>query len=132
AHEEAVTRHVIVEFSAHALSIVRNTITIWADDPGTGLHNPDGTAEAPDSDVDRDYGFDDGAISKAGQNNNENAVAGDGYTYPVTVENQGPSTILDGATLYFQDVVSSGQILTSVTYEGNTVTPDSDGLFSLD
>src|SRR5699024_11650677 len=48
------------------------------------------------------------------------------------VENQGPSTILDGTTLYFQDVVSNGQTLTSVAYEGNTVTPDSDGLFSLD
>src|SRR5699024_11907741 len=105
---------------------------LWADDPGTDLDNPDRTATTPYIDVDRDYVIDDGAISKAGQNNNENAVAGDDYTYTVTVENQGPSTILDGTTLYFQDVVSNGQILTSVTYEGNTVTPDSDGLFSLD
>src|SRR5699024_5672198 len=132
APNETFTLTVEVDVSSDAPSIISNTIHIWADDPGTGLDNPDGTAETPDIDVDRDYGFDDGAISKAGQNNNENAVAGDGYTYTVTVENQGPSTILDGTTLYFQDVVSSGQILTSVTYEGNTVTPDSDGLFSLD
>src|SRR5690606_20845055 len=39
----------------------------------------------------KDYGIDDGAITKAGQNNNENAVAGKDYTYSVTVENQGPS-----------------------------------------
>src|SRR5699024_8593011 len=123
---------VTVDVSSDAPSTINNTIHIWADDPGTDLDNPDGTATTPDIDVDRDYGFDDGAISKAGQNNNENAVAGDDYTYTVTVENQGPSTILDGTTLYFQDVVSNGQTLTSVTYEGNTITPDSDGLFSLD
>src|SRR5699024_153868 len=123
---------VTVDVSSDAPSTINNTIHIWTDDPGTDLDNPDGTATTPDIDVDRDYGFDDGAISKSGQNNNENAVAGDEYTYTVTVENQGPSTILDGTALYFQDVVSGGQILTSVAYEGNTVTPDSDGLFSLD
>src|SRR5699024_8985377 len=135
APNETFTLTVEVDVSADAPSTINNTIHIWADDPGTDVDNlptPDGTAETPDIDVDRDYGFDDDAISKAGQNNNENAVAGDDYTYTVTVENQGPSTILDGTALYFQDVVSNGQTLTSVTYEGNTVTPDSDGLFSLD
>src|SRR5699024_10290963 len=132
APNETFTLTVEVDVSSDAPSTINNTIHIWTDDPGTDLDNPDGTAETPDIDVDRDYGFDDGAISKSGQNNNENAVAGDEYTYTVTVENQGPSTILDGTTLYFQDVVSNGQTLTSVTYEGNTVTPDSDGLFSLD
>src|SRR5699024_7505859 len=132
AVNQTITFEVAVDVSSDAPSTINNTIHIWTDDPGTDLDNPDGTAETPDIDVDRDYGFDDGAISKSGQNNNENAVAGDEYTYTVTVENQGPSTILDGTTLYFQDVVSNGQTLTSVTYEGNTVTPDSDGLFSLD
>src|SRR5699024_665335 len=132
AVNQTITFDVTVDVSSDAPSTINNTIHIWADDPGTDLDNPDGTATTPDIDVDRDYGFDDGAISKSGQNNNENAVAGDEYTYTVTVENQGPSTILDGTTLYFQDVVSNGQTLTSVTYEGNTVTPDSDGLFSLD
>src|SRR5699024_8694572 len=132
APNETFTLTVEVDVSSDAPSTINNTIHIWADDPGTDLDNPDGTATTPDIDVDKDYGFDDGAISKAGQNNNENAVAGDDYTYTVTVENQGPSTILDGTTLYFQDVVSGGQTLTEVNYDGTAITPDSDGLFSLD
>src|SRR5699024_1845064 len=54
-------------------------------------------------------------------NGNENAVAGDEYTYTVTVENQGPSTILDGTTLYFQDVVSNGQDIVEITSNKGTV-----------
>src|SRR5699024_11174591 len=129
---DTYTFDVTVDVSSDAPSTINNSIHIWADNPGTDLNSPDGQATTLDIDVDRDYCFDADAISKSGQNNNENPVAGDDYTYTVTVENQGPSTILDGTALYFQDVVSSGQTLTEVNYDGTAITPDSDGLFSLD
>src|SRR5690606_23606249 len=91
----------------------------------------DGTATAGPIDVDRDYGFDDDAIAKVGQNSNENAVAGSTYTYTVTVENQGPSTIANGTLVYFRDVLTTGQTLTGISYNGSAVTVDGNGLFNI-
>src|SRR5699024_284010 len=133
AVNQTITFDVEVDVSSDAPSAINNTIHIWADDPGTDLDNPDGTATTPDIDVDKDYGFDNDAISKVGQNGNENAVAGDEYTYTVTVENQGPSTILDGTTLYFQDVVSNGQDIVEITSNKGTVsTVGAAGEFALE
>src|SRR5690606_35623376 len=95
---------VTVLVDAAAPNTIRNTVYIWQDDPNTDVDNPDAQAETPPIDVDRDYGFDDDAIVKAGQNNNENAVAGSEYTYTVTVTNQGPSVIMGGTDIHFREL----------------------------
>src|SRR5690606_16830554 len=83
----------------------------------------------PDIPVDRDYGFDDDAITKVGDA--PRATAGNSYTYTVTVENQGPSTILAGTAVYLQDVASAGQTITGVTSAAGAVTaPGADGEFT--
>ncbi|WP_188506736.1 DUF11 domain-containing protein, partial [Parapedobacter pyrenivorans] len=69
--------------------------------------------------VDRDYGFDDDAITKVGDA--PRATAGTSYTYTVTVENQGPSTIVGGTAVYLQDIVSAGQNITGITSTTGTV-----------
>ena len=111
---------------------VLNTIHIWADDPAGVYDNPDGTATTPPYPVDRDYNFDN--ITKEAANGPGSvAVAGEEFVYTVTVVNGGPSTILNGTTLYLQDVLSAGQSITSITATGVTVngTPDADGFFTV-
>ena len=117
-------------------NFVENTFKIWTKDPNgnyNDVNNPaDGSVTSPQYGVIREYGFDDDAITKVGQNSNENAVAGQPYTYTVTVENKGPSTILNGTPIYFQDVLSPGQKLTGVTSTDGTANVDlQTGMFNL-
>ncbi len=117
-------------------NFVENTFKIWTKDPNgnySDVNNPaDGSVTSPQYEVIRDYGFDDDAITKVGQNSNENAVAGKPYSYTVTVTNNGPSTILKGTPVYFRDVVSDGQQLVDVTYNGASVALGTGGLFSIE
>ncbi|WP_188508644.1 Ig-like domain-containing protein, partial [Parapedobacter pyrenivorans] len=108
---------------------VNNTINIWSEDPAGDYSTPEGTFTTPDYPVDRDYGFDDDAITKVGDA--PRATAGTAYTYTVTVENQGPSTILGGTAVYLQDVASAGQAITGITSATGAVTaPGADGEFT--
>src|SRR5690606_15850631 len=122
---------VTVFVDAAAPNTIRNTVYIWQDDPNTDVDNPDAQAETPPIDVDRDYGFDDDAIVKAGQNNNENALAGNEYTYTVTVTNQGPSIIMSGTAIHFRELPSAGQTVTGISYNGSPVSWDAEGLFQI-
>src|SRR5690606_33782616 len=122
---------VTVFVDAAAPNTIRNTVYIWQDDPNTDVDNPDAQAETPPIDVDRDYGFDDDAIVKAGQNNNENALAGNEYTYTVTVTNQGPSVIMSGTAIHFRELPSAGQTVTGISYNGSPVSWDAEGLFQI-
>src|SRR5690606_40302179 len=101
----------------------------WSEDPEGDYSSPEGTDTTDDYPVDRDYGFDDDAISKVGDA--ATATAGSAYTYTVTVENQGPSVILGGTALYLQDVVSAGQTITGITSASGAVgTIGADGEFT--
>ncbi|ERJ59381.1 hypothetical protein M472_11410 [Sphingobacterium paucimobilis HER1398] len=113
---------------------VDNTFKIWTKDPNgnyNDVNNPaDGSVTSPQYEVIRKYGFDDDAITKVGDA--PSAVAGKPYSYTVTVNNNGPSTIMNGTSIYFQDVVSAGQKLVSVTSTTGTASLDaSTGLFTL-
>src|SRR5690606_301162 len=50
--------------AAITANIINNTINIWSTDPAGDYSTPEGTATTPDIPVDRDYGFDDDAITK--------------------------------------------------------------------
>src|SRR5690606_39541409 len=81
---------VTVLVDAAAPATISNKVYVWQDAP-TDVRTPTRQASSHANDAYGDYGFDDDAIVKAGQNNNENAVAGSEYTYTGTVTNKGPS-----------------------------------------
>src|SRR5690606_41131328 len=65
---------VTVLVDAAAPATINNKVYVCQAAP-TDIDTPERAAETPPIDVDRDYGFDDDAIAKAGQNNNENRSA---------------------------------------------------------
>ncbi|MBE8720683.1 Ig-like domain-containing protein [Sphingobacterium pedocola] len=118
--------------AAITADIINNTIKIWSTDPAGDYTTPEGTAMSPDIPVERDYGWGDpDAVEKTGDA--ATATAGEAYSYTVTLTNKGTSTILPATTLYLQDAVSAGQVISGITSSNGTVgTVAADGSFTLD